>query len=75
MPPPFELLIQSSFVHLSHPEAFPALSKPIMGLYYLPNRAAADHKFTKDLLETKQSLYYNAVLVCTDLKNIVLCCR
>lgn len=70
MPPPFELLIQSCFLHLSHPEAFPALSKPVMGLYYLPNSAAADRKFTKDLLDTKQPLYYNTILVCTDLKTL-----
>lgn len=68
MPPPFELLIQSFFLHLSHPQVFPALSKPVKVLYYLPNNAAADYKFIKEVRKTKRPLYYNKILVCTDLK-------
>lgn len=68
MPSPCELLIQNCFLHLSHPEVFPALSKPVMVLYYLPNNAAADYEFIKEVLKTKEPLYYNTILVCTDLK-------
>lgn len=39
-----------------------------MVLYYLPNSAAADYEFIKEVLKTKQPLYYNTILVCTDLK-------
>lgn len=57
MRPQFELFIQSCFLHLSHPEVLPALSKPVMVLYYLPNNTAADYEFIKEVRKTKQPLY------------------
>lgn len=56
------------FLTPQSPSGFSALSKPVMVLYYLPNNAAADYEFIKEVQKTKQPLYYNTILVRTDLK-------